>query len=151
MTMTTSDCARFVAFRLDPSVCDFCGRLGDEHAPAARQTPEHMKALWRMMLKLGGTRDTYGDQESYGYNSGTVRDHMLTCGFKWSAMREPMMDWDSIFAGTFAENERIQRIQGRLFCQCGTVQYETWHIGHLTMGQLIWHAVREGDYPEGER
>lgn len=145
--MSTRDCARFVAFRLDPSVCDSCGRLGEEHAPAARETPEHMKALWRTMLKHGGTHDFYG---GYGHNSGTVRDHVLACGFQWSAMHEPTMDSQHRFAGTFTDAERYEVLSGRLFCTCGEVAYETWEISDMTIGQLIWHAVREGDYPEEE-
>ena len=150
----------FSPFRLDPGVCDECGDLYESHAvrPPAR-TPEatqRMKSLWRTLIKVGGPYNYYGGGMSQCFCDGhktclcethEMRTHMEGCNFDWRAMSEPAMDDRSAFAGTFATGDRyVSILGGYLYCVCEKYSCVLIVSPHdMTLGQLIWHAVREGE------
>lgn len=153
----------FRAFALAPEVCDDCGETAENHQPSQPSVAdeERKRSLWRTLVRLGGPYGYYmGGPETCGVTSGQcrharygelckahrVRAHMEGCEYAWTEMREPQMDQFSVFAGTFAEHpEYVSVLAGHLTCRCQQYYLEPIVVNDLTVGQLIWHAVREGE------
>lgn len=141
---------KFVAFRHDPQVCDECGQLFDDHelAEPSGSNLARRKAMWNVMLRHGGLHNFYGGTTS-PRDPTPVLEHLKQCEVDWKLTLEPRMDDLEFFSGTFAtSNDRATLLVGSLYCRCRQIFYQTMCVNDMTLGQLIWHVVREeGELP----
>lgn len=151
-------------FKYAPEVCDSCGGMLADHTQELVQTDDFVKAMWKVLLEIGGIWNLYGGDFEYAHASGTdrffyqggkrvggnemwlIQRHMEKCKIDWRHTEAPRMsDYLSVFNGTFTENGCTTGLVGRFTCKCGEYRYKEIGTKEITLSQLIWKVVHADD------
>lgn len=143
---------QFVPFKYAVDVCDTCGNMLSAH-PGEQATDDLTKAMWKVLLEIGGEWSYYGGcfdtprvfSDGRMNKTASVRSHMVNCEINWKLTKAPDMTEFSEFCGTFNPSEKIEVLAGYLCCKCGEVMNEEWGVQGITLGQLIWKVVHADD------
>ena len=145
-------CTVFKPFSLAPEVCDECGQPADggSHTEKRADMLPYKEAIWKFLIKKGGTYDFYG---GYGYDSKEIRDHVAKCGLDFDKMSTPEMDTVGEFNGTFATSSYYATVvSGYVVCNCEKYpdsewgwKKTKWILRDFNLGELIWNVVKAGE------
>lgn len=127
----------FVPFAPDNTVCDTCGKLGEDHTSAVLL--QYRDDIWKFLLKHGYIHSYYGGQRDAEMDQ--VRIHMRHCSVNHDYSQEPRAGKVEEFTDTESDSAQVDKFFGLLYCKCGEISYYEICID-MTMGQIIWHVVK---------
>ena len=113
-------CGDFTPSEEVPAVCSACSRDIDAHATGAVAGDEklRLKSLdW--LLNVGGHYSYYGGLDEM--KTSATLEHLLECKVAFDT-KTPDFSFVGEFAGSYAEEDKVECISTQLSCVCGVIQ-----------------------------
>lgn len=129
----------FVPFEHDITVCDTCGKLGEDHLTDVMI--QYREDVWKFLLKRGYVHNYYGGHR--GWEMEQITSHVAGCSIDWNYTQDPCAGTVEEFTDSFHPSSTVDKFFGTLHCKCGEIAYREICIDDMTLGQIIWHIVKE--------